>query len=115
MIPLWTILGISVLFVLFPVQSIIDVCLKARIWTTDQLINTYEDKYGEFTTDYERENPITKKDALIREKKILLKKEKDPAKIRTLTKMITNIEKNFDYKAIGNEMNTYSEQVVTSN
>ena len=45
------------------------------------MLHTYEEKFSYFTTDYERDNPITKKDSLIREKKMQLSKEQDPTKI----------------------------------
>lgn len=48
MTPLWVILGLTVLFVVLPVQNVIDLCLKERSWTPDLLTKTYKDQMENF-------------------------------------------------------------------
>ena len=66
----------------------------------------------QFKYDYEKQNPITRYDSMIREKKLLLKKEKDPSIINKISNQITSIINNYDFKQVGNNMHTYAQEVV---
>lgn len=58
------------LFILFPVRSIILKCIEERVVESEK----YEDHCDKFITDYDRENPITKKEGEVRFLNTLLKK-----------------------------------------
>ena len=57
MIPLVTLI-ITAIFILFPVRTIINKCLGKR--AVDDI--KYEDHFENFMSDYDRENPVTKKE-----------------------------------------------------
>lgn len=68
-IPLATLILVCI-FILFPVRTLIMKCIEER----DVEEAKYEDHDDKFVTDYDRENPITKKEGEVRFLNELLKK-----------------------------------------
>ena len=71
----YAIIGIASLFILFPVRTIINNCLKSD--GIDILNYKFDDFYLKFPTDYERENPVTKNDAYIKMIEYKIQREKN--------------------------------------
>lgn len=70
-IPALVILILAIILILLPVRTIINKCHESQKVVRKE---TYETKFVEFTTDYDRENPVTKNQGLVRymEKKIAM-------------------------------------------
>jgi hypothetical protein len=54
----------ALIFLLLPIRSCINKCYEGRqVFGREE---TYEVKFAEFPTDYDRENPVTKNEGIIR-------------------------------------------------
>lgn len=62
-LPAWIIFGITCVFVLFPVRTIIKKCYEDKTVDTGK---PYEEVCSEFVSDYDTQNPVTKRAALVR-------------------------------------------------
>lgn len=61
-IPCFIALAIVIIFVILPIRTCINKCIKPEM--PDEM--TYMEKFEDFTTDYDCENPVTKKEGDIR-------------------------------------------------
>jgi len=58
-------LGITILFLLLPVRTMIKKCCRNED-DSDKDNTTYEKIFSRFPTDYDRENPVTKNEGFLR-------------------------------------------------
>lgn len=64
-VPLATI-GFNILFIILPFRTIINICSRDdNLLDADQKVN-YSDIFHRFTYDYDRENPVTKREGFLR-------------------------------------------------
>jgi len=67
--PALSVLIIAIIMILIPIRSCINKCYEGNIAYAEE---TYDQKFLSFSEDYDRENPVTKNDGLVRimEKKL---------------------------------------------
>lgn len=75
---LWTILAFCIFFLLIPVRSIINKYVKQKFDGVGA--KWYDELISKFTTDYDRENPITKTDGIKKYLIRLMEEEQDEEK-----------------------------------
>lgn len=61
--PALVILVLALIFLLLPIRSCINKCYQGRQVMARE---TYDEKFAEFATDYDRENPVTKNEGIMR-------------------------------------------------
>lgn len=61
-------IGLSSLFIILPIRSILKIFSDSNQALGETVL--YEDKFMAFPTDYDKENPITSKSGILREIKL---------------------------------------------
>jgi hypothetical protein len=81
-LPAWVMFGIACFFILLPVRTCINRCFNEGA----QAAKSYSEGYLRFSSDYDRENPVTKKEGVIRLIEKQLEGESDEEKKKELVK-----------------------------
>lgn len=100
-IVLFTVLGFCILFLLIPVRSLINRYIKEPFDGAGA--KWYDELISKFSTDYDRENPITKTDGI---KKYLIKlmEEEQDEENRKKYEELRKSGKDIDYRQLSNQV-----------
>lgn len=80
-IPQWITLGVVCLFILLPIRTAINRCFQNQ---KAESVKPYDEAFSTFTSDYDQENPVTKRDGFLRAIDLQLALEKDEQKKKML-------------------------------
>jgi hypothetical protein len=80
-IPQWVTVGVNGIFILMPIRTWINKCFSDM---NPETLKTYDEVFSRFASDYDQENPVTKKEGFLRVIDYQLSLEKDESKKKQL-------------------------------